>query len=362
MMQWRKEVTQIAPYIPGKSIESVKQEYQLDSVTRLASNENPLGPSPKAVEAMQAALQDVHLYPDSSVTALREKLADKYGLSANEIVLANGADNIISLVVKAYINEGDELLYSGPTFPAYRSACLLMGGKPVEVPLTEDYVYNLEGLAAAVTEKTKLIFICNPNNPTGTLLEEQALREFIETYAKQALIVLDEAYIEYVDPSYATGIDYYKEGFPLLTIRTFSKYYGLAGLRVGYVIGDEAFLDPILRLREPFANNRLSIVGAIEALDDLAHLETHGRMNEEGKAYLVEELEKLGWKTYPSSTNFLFTRIKGEVKDLYEALLSVGIIVRPCTAWGLDDFVRISIGSMEENKKLIQALKEISKH
>src|SRR5699024_10565437 len=266
-MKWRGFVEQISPYVPGKSIEAVKKEYNLTEVHRLASNENPLGPSEKAKEAMAEAAMEAHLYPDTSALSLRETLADLYGVTSDEILTGNGADNVISLVVSAYVNEGDEVLYCTPTFPAYRSSTLLMGGVPVEVPLKEDFTYDLEAMQASITPKTKLVFICNPNNPTGTIVDKAALEKFIQEVPDHVLVILDEAYIEYVtDVVYKTGIDFYKDGYPVLTIRTFSKFYSLAGLRIGYALGSKEVLDPILRLREPFALNRIAIAAAVASV------------------------------------------------------------------------------------------------
>src|SRR5699024_1332366 len=263
-MKWRGFVEQISPYVPGKSIEAVKKEYNLTEVHRLASNENPLGPSEKAKEAMAEAAMEAHLYPDTSALSLRETLADLYGVTSDEILTGNGADNVISLVVSAYVNEGDEVLYCTPTFPAYRSSTLLMGGVPVEVPLRDDFTFDLHEMKEKITKKTKLIFICNTNNPTGTIVDHEEIEDFIRDVQKDVLVVLDEAYIEYVDvEGYKTGIDLFKAGYNVLTIRTFSKFYSLAGLRVGYAIGTKKVLEPMLRLREPFALNRVAIAGAV---------------------------------------------------------------------------------------------------
>lgn len=359
-MEWRKEVEQIAAYVPGKSIEEVKQQYGLEEVHRLASNENPLGPSEKAQRAMQKAVLETHLYPDTSASALREVLAETYHVSADEIMTGNGADNVISIVVSAYVNEGDEVLYCTPTFPAYRSSTLLMGGVPVEVPLREDFTFDLHAMKENITEKTKLIFICNPNNPTGTIIDHAEMEAFIRDVPKDVLVVLDEAYIEYVDvEGYKTGMDLFKEGYNVLTIRTFSKFYSLAGLRVGYAIGTKKVLEPMLRLREPFALNRVAIAGAVESIQDVAFGEKHVKMNREEKVFLTEQLEALGCKVFPSHTNFIFVDMKQDGVVLFEKLLEKGFIIRPCAGWGLQNYVRISIGTHEQNKQFIDRLKDM---
>lgn len=359
LLGWRNYVKEIAPYIPGKSIEEVKAEFQLDEVIRLASNESPMGTSPRVIEAITRAAMECHLYPDASATHLREELAALYGLRREEVMTGNGADNLISILISAYVNEKDEVLYCTPTFPAYRSATLLMGGVPVEVPMSEDFTFDLESLKEHISERTKLIFICNPNNPTGTIVDAAALEAFVREVPEHTMVVLDEAYIEYVqNENYLTGIDFYKKGYPVVTIRTFSKFYGLAGLRVGYAIAAEEILDPMLRIREPFATNRIAIEAAIAALRDEDYTKEHLAINDEGKKYLEQELTELGYTVYTSYTNFLFVDLKEDVKTLFDALLTKGIIIRPCGAWGYPNFARISIGTMEQNQRLIDALKE----
>lgn len=359
-MQWREQVKDIASYVPGKSIEAVKIEHELDEVIRLASNENPLGPSPLALKAMQEALLDSHLYPDASTTVLRERLAVLYNVLPEQVMTGNGADNVISLVISAYINEGDEVIYCSPTFPAYRSSTLLMGGKPIEVPLTKNMTFDLDGMKESITDRTKLVFICNPNNPTGTIVEAEKLRDFIENLPNHVTVIMDEAYIEYVsDKSYLTGIDFFHEGHNVITIRTFSKYYSLAGLRVGYAIAREDILEPILRLREPFACNRIAVAGAVGTLDDKEFMAKHEKMNEAGKQKLTKELTELGFEVTPSETNFLFVDVKRNAFELFELLLKRGIIIRPCTGWGFTEHIRVSIGTEEQNTLLIDILSQL---
>lgn len=359
-MNWRRYVENIAPYVPGKSIEVVKKESNKEEIIRLASNENPIGPSTKVVEAIRKNMKNIHLYPDSSAIELRTKLASLYDVQEDEIITGNGADDVISTVISAFVNEGDEVLYCNPTFPAYRSSTILLGGEPVEVPLTKDFTYDLEELRKKITERTKLIFICNPNNPTGTIVNAFELEHFISNVPEHVIVVLDEAYIEYVrKEDYLTGIDFFKRGAKVITIRTFSKYYGLAGLRVGYAIASKELLKPMLRLRAPFAVNRLAISAAIAAIDDIEFTENHFKMNELQKNYLQKELQKLGFTVYPSSTNFLFVHVKRNGEELSEQLLQKGIIVRSCHSWGYDEHIRISIGTKEQNELLLKALRSL---
>lgn len=361
-MSWRNNVKKIAPYIPGKSIEAVKEDLGLEQVHRLASNENPLGPSPKAKKAMEQAIKDIHLYPDASATKLRGRLAEMYNVQPEQVITGNGADNIISILVSAYVDEGDEVVYCTPTFPAYRSATLLMGGKPVEVPLTEDWTYDLDAIKKQITDKTKLVFICNPNNPTGTIVDSSELEQFIQEVPEHVIVVLDEAYIEYVRKDhYKTGIDYFKSGHPIITIRTFSKFYSLAGLRIGYAIASEKILEPMLRVREPFAANRIAIEAATATLDDHEFTEKHIQMNAAGKEYLTQEFTELGFIVFPSHTNFLFVHVKLDAQDLFNKLLAKGLIIRPCNPWGLDKYIRVSIGTEAQNKLLVEMLNQHNK-
>ncbi|WP_068675482.1 histidinol-phosphate transaminase [Oceanobacillus sp. Castelsardo] len=361
---WRNALDYINPYIPGKSIEDVKKEYQLDKVVRLASNENPQGPSRDVVKAIQKSLNQLNLYPDSTAKNLREKLAIFYNISREEIMTTNGADNAITLLISSYVNEGDEVVYSTPTFPAYRSTTILMGGIPVEVPVTEDWCFDLNAMYERITDKTKLVIICNPNNPTGTIVSKENLVDFLDKVPNHVQVIVDEAYAEYIDDKdYLTGIQLFKENYPLITVRTFSKFYGLAGLRVGYVVAKRDILEPVLRIREPFATNRIAIDAAIAALDDREYGKTHLKETREGKNYLSKELGSLGFEVFPSHTNFLFVHLKMDSLKLFKKLLPYGLIIRPCAPWGLSEYARITIGIKKENELFIKTLqKEIPNH
>ncbi|MBL4954337.1 histidinol-phosphate transaminase [Neobacillus sp. YIM B02564] len=359
--QWRRSIRQLKEYIPGKAIEEVKRELGLDKIIRLASNENPFGPSPKAVQAMQAAVADSQLYPESTGREVREKLANLYQLALDQLLIANGGDNVISLIGTAYINPGDEVIYCTPTFPAYRTTTLLMEGIPVEVPMTQDYTYNLEGILAAITENTKLIFVCNPNNPTGTIVENADFEAFLQQLPPHVIVVLDEAYVEFIArEGYRNGIDFLKDGYPVICIRTFSKLYGLAGTRIGYAVGSKEHLKPICAVREPFAANRIAQAGALAALDDTEYKSKSIRENRFEAVKLIKELRGLGFDVNDTHANFLFVDVKENVSKVSEVLLHDGIIIRPCTAWGLKTHARITIGTSEQNERLLQSLRKIS--
>ncbi|MGG1659878.1 histidinol-phosphate transaminase [Brevibacillus sp. NRS-1366] len=357
---WRNSVKQLKPYVPGKPIEEVKNELGLEKITRLASNENPFGVSPKAITAMQKAVEEGYLYPEGTCGELREKLADEHGISADQVLVANGADHMIKLIAAAYINPGDEVIYCTPTFATYRSAVLLMEGIPVEIPTKND-TFDLDAIRLTINDKTKMIFICNPNNPTGTIVDEAQLHAFLKQVPGHVIVVLDEAYIEFVQSApYKNGLDYLREGFRLITIRTFSKLYGLAGLRVGYAMAPKEYLMPVGAVREHFAVNRIAVSGALAALDDMEFREMTLRENRAQMDYLVNELCELGFHVKASHTNFLFIDTKRDAALIYQGLMKEGILVRPCAAWGLPQHLRITIGTAQQNQELLEALAAIT--
>ncbi|WP_218010669.1 histidinol-phosphate transaminase [Neobacillus novalis] len=357
---WRDGVSHLTPYVPGKPIEEVKRELGLDEVIRLASNENPMGPSPKALESMAAAVKDCWLYPEPSCLELREKLAERYELSAEKIIVGNGADHIITLIGNAYINPGDEVIYCHPTFSSYREITLLMGGKPIEIPTRNDFVTDLKGILHSITNKTKLIFICNPNNPTGTIVDTEELVSFLNQVPESVLVVLDEAYAEYISVGhYRTGIEFVKEGYPVISIRTFSKYFGLAGVRVGYAVAAEKYLKPLQAVKQTFSVNRIAMAGALAALDDINYGERMLLEVNKEKERLTEQLLSFGLDVTDSHANFLFVNMKRDTSELFTKLMHKGVLIRPCGPWKLDTYARITIGTIQQNDTLINALKEI---
>ncbi|WP_066397030.1 histidinol-phosphate transaminase [Neobacillus mesonae] len=358
---WRSSVKDLEPFIPGQAAKDAKKQEKVSEVIRLATNENQLGPSPKAVEAMINAIQQAHFYPDLTCLELRSKLGELHGIDPENYVVANGADNIINLVIASYINPGDEVVYCTPTFSEYHKNTLLMGGVPVEVPTTKSHKFNLEAMLGAITEKTKIVIVCNPNNPTGTIVDEEELRAFFKRLPKHVVAVLDEAYGEFINlEKYSTGVEYIKEGFPVITIRTFSKLYGLAGMRVGYAMASQELIQPLQRVREPFACNRVAHAGALGALEDIDHKNKTLLENKREMEKLVKEFRSFGYDVEASHTNFLFVDMKRKTARIAEALASQGIIIRPAAAWGYPTYARISIGTAEQNNKLVKALQEIN--
>jgi histidinol-phosphate aminotransferase len=355
----RKGVEEMEPYVPGKPSEEVQTEFGLTEIVKMASNENPWGASPRALEAMRKELEKISLYPEGSCAALRREMARKLGVTEEMITFSNGADNCILLVAAAFINEGDEVVMADPTFPVYETATRLMGGRPVPAKL-RDFTHDLERMASLIGEKTKLVFVCNPNNPTGTIVTRRELAPFMNALPGHVLLVLDEAYAEFVsDADYPNSLEYIQAGRHVVGLRTFSKIYGLAGVRIGYALGCEEFVGALNRVREPFPVSRLAQAAAIAALEDEGFKEMVLRKNEEGKVYLQGEFERMGLPYVPSQTNFVLVDLKRDSQGVHDALLRKGIIVRPGRLWDLPTSIRVTIGTMEQNRKFITALQGI---
>jgi len=355
----RKGILDLKSYIPGKPIEEVRRELGLKEVIKLASNETSIGPSPLAVEAIKKEIENINLYPESSSRLLREKIAQKLNLNKETIIVGNGADNIISLVGMAFINEGDEVITGEITFPAYETITKIIGGKAIPVKF-KDYTYNLEDIVHQINERTKLIFICNPNNPTGTIVNKEAVDKFMRQIPEDIVIVFDEAYYDYVeDKNYPDSLSYVLEGKNIIILRTFSKIAGIAGVRIGYGIAKPELIGYLRQVASPFPVNRLAQVAAAASLDDEEHRRKVLRSNQEGKRYLYRELKKLDLFYLPTEANFIFIDLKTNANVIFEKLLKKGVIIRPGKTWGCSNFIRVTIGTRNENRKFIQALKEV---
>lgn len=357
----RRGILKITSYVPGKSIEEVKEEYGQKRWIKLASNENLLGPSPKALSAIQKELPNIYLYPEGPCPLLRKALAKKFSVSEKMVVISNGADNLILMIANAFVNEGEEVVMADPTFPVYTNVTQIMGGRPVRVRL-KNYTHDLDGMLEKVNAKTKLIFICNPNNPTGTVISSEAFNRFLLRLPKKVIVIIDEAYREFVDdPRSLNSLGYIKEGRQLIALRTFSKVYGLAGLRIGYALGREDLVHCLYQVRDPFPVHRLAQVAAVAALKDIEHARRSIQLVKEGRAYLYQELSKMGFACIPSQANFIFVDFKRDVDQIFYDLLREGIIIRPGTMWGYPTCARVTIGRMQDNRRFIQALKRIYK-
>lgn len=355
----KESIARIGTYQPGKPIEEVEREYGIKEAVKLASNENPLGPSPRAVAAIQASLARINRYPDTRGFYLKAKLAGKLGIGEDTICLGNGSDELIQLIVQAFLLPGEEVIMGDPTFSFYQIAVVAAGGKDIMVPL-KDFSYDCAAIMERMTAETKLIFINTPLNPTGAIISRGDFEALLDRLPPDALLVIDEAYGEYAtDSSYPDFLDYVGKGKNVIVLRTFSKIYGLAGLRIGYGIADAYLIACLDKIRGPFNTNLLAQVGALAALDDEEHLRKSFALNQEGLTYLRGELKRMGIACLPTQANFFLMEIGGNAERVYEDLLKEGVIVRVMTGRGLQRHLRISVGLPAENEKFIQALKKV---
>jgi len=358
MLQPPEYISALKPYVPGKPVEELERELGIKAAVKLASNENPLGPSPKALEALKAAISGVNRYPDGGGYYLREALARKLSVEMDELILGNGSNELIDIAVRTYLGPGDEAVMAKPSFVVYATSVKAQGAKIVEVPLKK-WRHDLDSMAEAVTPKTRMLFIANPNNPTGTINTKEELNRLFERLPEGLLVVVDEAYYEYVRrPDYADSILHFRSGRDILILRTFSKIYGLAGLRIGYGIAKKDIIEGMNKLRPPFNANSLAQAGAIGALKDEEHIRRTVQANEEGKSYLYGELNSLGVKYVPTEANFIYILLGRDSEAVYGALLREGVITRPM---GREE-IRVTIGTMEENRRFLKALGGIYGH
>ncbi|MFZ2196937.1 MAG: histidinol-phosphate transaminase [Thermodesulfovibrionales bacterium] len=348
----------VQPYIPGKPIEELERELGISNSIKLASNENPVGPSPAALKAIRDSIHDINRYPDGAGYYLKKALAKKLSaiesVSEDELILGNGSNELLNIAAKTFMQDGDEAVMAFPSFIVYSMAVQSVGGRSIEIPL-KDYTHDLEAMVDAVTSRTKIIFIGNPNNPTGTINRKDEFDRAMEKIPENILVVLDEAYYEYVsDPAYADSMKYLHSKKNVLILRTFSKMYGLAGLRIGYGIAKKGILDDMNRLREAFNTNSIAQRAALAALNDSEHLSHSRNINEAGKKYLYEELALMGVKYVPTETNFVYIPLEKAIA-VYEGLMKMGVIIRPMGPKA----IRVTIGLPEENKRFVEAFKTV---
>jgi histidinol-phosphate aminotransferase len=361
-IQPRKVLQKIKSYTPGKPIWEVQQELRIERVIKLASNENPLGPSPKAIEAITESLWGINRYPDAQATELRNAISSLHHLSTKQVMIGNGADELITLISETFLEAGDEIIVSTPSFSEYDFGAHLMGAGVVSVPLGKNYHYNLQAILSAVTQSTKIVYICSPNNPTGTYLPKGQLEQLLHSIPKRVLVVFDGAYSHYANADdYTDGLEYVSLGYPIVVLQTFSKIYGLAGVRIGFVVATESIIQNILKVKEPFNVNALGQVAATAALADETHVQKSQEVNIRGRQQLYEAFSKFGIPFIESMSNFVLVDFGANAKFVYEQLLAKGVIVRYGDTWGLPKHIRISIGTSEENEILIQALINILK-
>lgn len=356
----RKALSKIKPYSPGKPIWEVQKELGINHVIKLASNENPLGPSPKAIQAITSELTGLNRYPDSNTTALKQAIASKYQLLPDQIIVTNGADELITLISETFLETGDEIIVPMPSFSEYEFGATLMGAKVIQVPLKEEYQFNIEKIISSITEKTKLIYICSPNNPTGTYLSKHQLEQLLRSLPESVLLVLDGAYSHFATANdYTDGIEYIKKGFPMIALQTFSKIYGLAGIRVGFGLASESIIKDIVKVKEPFNVNSLAQVAATAAITDEDHVKMSQEVNTHGRIQLYEAFSHMGLNYTESMSNFVLVDFGPKATDVYNKLLEKGIIVRKGNIWNMTNHLRISVGRYIDNKILIKEMMEI---
>jgi len=353
-------IQRLRPYVPGKPIEEVQREFGLTDVVKLASNENPLGPSPRAVEAIRQAIAgNLGLYPDGACFSLTRALAERWNVPQEQLVLGNGSDEIIASLGLVYLGPGSEVLSCHPTFVQYEAAARLNQAEYVTAPL-RDHRYDLDALADLLAPQTRLVFIANPNNPTGSIVRRAELERFLNRCPETALVVLDEAYFEYADdPEYPDGLDYVREGRNVIVLRTFSKIYALAALRVGYGISRPEIIRALHQVRQPFNVNTLAQVAALASLDDPEQVTRSRRANAAGAHTLYQAFERLGLPYVETHANFVLFDLRKTARPYFEALLRRGVIVRCGDALGLPTCLRVTIGRPEDNARFLAALEEL---
>ncbi|GAA6134323.1 histidinol-phosphate transaminase [Oceaniserpentilla sp. 4NH20-0058] len=354
-------VQKLNPYQPGKPIDELAREFGLNpaDIIKLASNENPLGPSDKALAAIEKELKDLTRYPDGNGFELKKVLSEKLGVTTKQITLGNGSSDILEFIVKTFVDTGDEVVVSQHAFAIYGLVTQMQGGKTIQVP-AKNWGHDLPAMVEAITEKTKVIFVTNPNNPTGTWNTKAQLDAFLQAVPDRVLVLLDEAYFEYVDkPDYPNGIDYLAQYPNLVVTRTFSKAYGLASLRVGYGVSSEQLADLMNRVRPPFNVDSLALAAAVACVKDENYVRQSKALNDQGMAQLEAAFDQLNVNWIPSVGNFICFEVPNRAMEVYQGLLSKGVIVRPVANYEMPNFLRVSIGTEQENQRFLLELKDL---
>ncbi|MFA5928025.1 MAG: histidinol-phosphate transaminase [Candidatus Margulisiibacteriota bacterium] len=351
MVKERQALKNIKNYVPGQEIAGN---------IKLASNENPLGPSPAAKKAVNRALGELAVYPDKECAVLKEKIAKQLGLSKENVAVGNGSDDLLFMIAAAYLEAGDEVVISKTTFSGYEFNSRLFGAEPVFVEL-KNWNYDLEAIWKAVTPKTKIVFLCNPNNPTGTIFYQNELDDFLAKLPASVMLVIDEAYCEYATHDhFPKSLKYLEQSFEnVIILRTFSKIYGLAGLRVGYALAKMPVIASLNKVRQPFSVNRLAQIAASAAVNDSVFLKRSRKNNEQGKKYLYQELDKLKLSFVITEANFIFIDLKQDAAALYQRLTARGLTVRPLNSFGCSQAIRVTIGTPKQNSEFIKQLKQV---
>lgn len=363
MSIFRKELKGLNEYVPGKPIEDVMKEYGLTSIVKLASNENPLGPSKKAIEAIKKEAENIHIYPDGAALELRQKLADKHGIDMKQILIGSGGEQILKLLAHTFVNEGDEVIFGAPSFALYDIMASHIGAKCISVPLTKDFKHDLKAFQTLLNERTKIVYICNPNNPTGNIMPKDELLKFIEILPDRVVLMLDEAYFEYAiyDSDYLDGLQVLKNRPNTVILRTFSKVAGLAGLRIGYCFSSPEIISEMGKIKGVFNANRIGQVAALASLDDDQHIKDTVALNNSSLNMMKTYFNEKKMTFVESHANFIFVNINQPSKEAYVKLQKKGVIIRPGFLWGFDNWIRVSSGTLDQTQIFIDALDEISR-
>jgi len=352
-------ISSIKPYVPGKPIEELEREYGISDSIKLASNENPLGPSPMAMKAIKDALGNLHRYPDGGGYYLTEKISEQSSVAPDNVVLGNGSDEIIGLLAHAFLQPGSEAIMPKPSFLMYDILVRSVGATSVYVPLNSLSI-DLEAMKEKITDRTRMVFLTNPNNPTGSIISRKEFEKFLEDIPREIVILVDEAYIEFTrDENCFNSIDHIKSGRPLVTLRTFSKAYGLAGLRIGYGIMTSQVAELLNRIRLPFNTNSLAQFGAVAALGDDEFLRRSIHLVHEGLDFLYDALDDLGIRYFPTQANFLLIDVGKDADEVFEDMLKMGVIIRSMAPYGFPEYIRVSVGLHDEIVRFLESLRKV---
>lgn len=359
---FRKELASIIPYVPGKPIEEVKKEFGIEDIEKLASNENPLGPSPKAVDAIEKAAKSIHIYPDASAMELRQEIAKEYDLSHENVVVGNGGEQILMMIAQTFINEGEEAIMASTTFGLYGSSVTHMGGVPVKLPL-KNYKHDFKGFIEKLNDKTKLIYVCNPNNPTGNIMPKDDIQYLVDNVPEDVVIIFDEAYYDYakVNKDYPETLNILKARPNTIILRTFSKVAGIAGVRVGFALASKEIAKEMGKVKGVFNVNKLAQAAAIGALNDKEHIDKTVELNYKSMSMMEDYFNEMGLEYIKSNSNFIFANVNMDSKEVFNKLMKKGIIIRPGYLWKWDNWIRVSTGTMEQTEKFLAKLHKIIK-
>lgn len=357
---FREELKNLKQYSPGKPIEEVREEFGLERIVKLASNENPLGPSPKAIQSIQDTLNQINIYPDAAVVKLRSMIAEKHQVDIENVLCGSGGEQLLGIIAGTFINKSDNAIMVDTTFGLYETSVVSMGGEAIQIPL-KDMAYDLDAMIEHIDEKTKIIYICNPNNPTGNILEKKDINYLIDRIDDDIVLVLDEAYYDYAirNPKYPDTLDIIKRRPNTIILRTFSKVAGIAGVRVGYVLSSKEIIQQMGKMKGVFNVNKLAQAAAIGALQDQDHIDKTVDLNYESLNLMKDFFQESNFDYIDSSANFIFVNIQNKSEDVFNRLLRKGVIIRGGHLWGWNDWIRISSGTIEETKIFIETIKEV---